>query len=158
MLVTDVGNDMCWWQLWDVGNGFSPFRHQHPLSFNISVGYQHPKHVTNIKIPSTTPNCHQNLCSPELFFPKQIIILSPINMSCLNSVEVGLLVMVCLCYLGFFLLVLYLIKYYRMLKSDKYATKQKLRSNSNTSADAIIPSNRDTSITLTKTNQTESFA
>jgi len=83
---------------------------------------------------------------------------SPINMSCLNSVEVGLLVMVCLCYLGFFLLVLYLIKYYRMLKSDKYATKQKLRSNSNTSADAIIPSNRDTSITLTKTNQTESFA
>ena len=94
----------------------------------------------------------------ELLYPKQIVILSPFNTSCLNSVEVGLLVMVCLCYLGFFLLVLYLIKYYRMLKSDKYATKQKLRSNSNTSADAIIPSNRDTSITLTKTNQTESFA
>jgi len=83
---------------------------------------------------------------------------SPFNTSCLNSVEVGLLVMVCLSIWEFFLLVLYLIKYYRMLKSDKYATKQKLRSNSNTSADAIIPSNRDTSITLTKTNQTESFA
>ena len=36
MLVTDVGNEMCWRQLRDVGDGFGRFRHQHPLSFHIA--------------------------------------------------------------------------------------------------------------------------
>ena len=45
MLVTDVGR----------------FCHQHPISFNISVGHQHPKDVTNIEILSlTSKNCHQD--------------------------------------------------------------------------------------------------
>ena len=61
MLVTDVGNEMCWWQLWDVGDAFDRFRHQHPLSFNISVGHEHPKIVTNIEILSlASKNCHQD--------------------------------------------------------------------------------------------------
>ena len=71
----DVGDEMCWWQLWDVGDGFGHFRHQRLLSFNISVGQQHPKNVTNIEIPSDeflesvtnikspTSSCHQHLCS-----------------------------------------------------------------------------------------------
>ena len=59
LLVTDVGDEICWWQLWDVG--FGRFCHQHPLSFNISVGHQHPKDVTNIEILSLTcKNYHQD--------------------------------------------------------------------------------------------------
>ena len=46
MLVMDDGDEIC------------------PLSFNMSVGHQHPKDVTNNEIPSPTPeNCHQHLCS-----------------------------------------------------------------------------------------------
>ena len=39
----------------DVGDGFDRFCHQHSLSFNISVGYQHPKDATNIETTSLTP-------------------------------------------------------------------------------------------------------
>ena len=39
MSVTDVGDEMCWRQLLDVDDCFGRFRHQHPLSFNISVGH-----------------------------------------------------------------------------------------------------------------------
>ena len=61
MLMTDVGDEMCWWQLWDVGDGFGHFCHQHPLSFSINVRHQHSKDVTNIKILSlTSTNCHQD--------------------------------------------------------------------------------------------------
>ena len=69
----DVDDEMCWRQRWDVGDGFGRFRHQHPLSFKISVGHQHSKYVTNIEMLSLTPNnfnikpptsiLHQNLCS-----------------------------------------------------------------------------------------------
>ena len=67
MLETDVGGEMCWRQLWDVGDGFDRFGHQLPLYFNISVG-QHPKDVINSEILSPTlKNCHQHLCShPKL--------------------------------------------------------------------------------------------
>ena len=44
MLVTDVGDEICLQQLWDVGDGFGRFR----LYFNIWVGHQHPKDVTKI--------------------------------------------------------------------------------------------------------------
>ena len=61
MLVTDVGDEMCWRQLLDVGDGFGRFCHQHSLTFNMSVGHQHPQDVTNIEILSFTPeNCHQD--------------------------------------------------------------------------------------------------
>jgi len=40
---------------------FGRFCHQHPLSFNISAGHQHPKDVTNVEILSlTSKNCHQD--------------------------------------------------------------------------------------------------
>jgi len=59
MLVTGVGDEICWWQFQDVGVGFGHFGHQHPLSLN--VGYQHPKDVTKILILSPTfLNCHQH--------------------------------------------------------------------------------------------------
>jgi len=55
---------MCWRQLWDVGDGFVCFYHQHPLSFNISIGHQQSKDVTNIEVLSlTSKNCHQHLLS-----------------------------------------------------------------------------------------------
>ena len=61
MLVTDVGDEICWRQLCDVGDGFDRFSHQHPLSFNIRVGYQQPKDVTNIEILSLIfENCNQD--------------------------------------------------------------------------------------------------
>ena len=50
MLVTDVGDEMCWRQFCDVGDGFVRFRPQHNLSFHINVKLQHPKDVTNIEI------------------------------------------------------------------------------------------------------------
>ena len=50
--------------VWDNFDENSQNRHHHPLSFNISVGHQHSKDVTNIEILSPTPqNCHQHLCS-----------------------------------------------------------------------------------------------
>ena len=40
MLVTDVGDEMCWRQLLDVGDGFGRFRQQHPLYLNIGAGHR----------------------------------------------------------------------------------------------------------------------
>ena len=61
MLLTDVGDEMCWRQLLDVGDGFGRFCHQHPLSFNINFGHQQPKDVINIEILSlTSKNFHQD--------------------------------------------------------------------------------------------------
>ena len=48
MLVTDVGDQMYWLQLLDVGDGFGYFGHQHSLLFYISVRHQDQKDVTNI--------------------------------------------------------------------------------------------------------------
>ena len=48
MLVTDVEDDPCWRQLWDVGDGFDN-------------GFF--KDVTNIAIRSSWFTCHQHLCS-----------------------------------------------------------------------------------------------
>ena len=33
MLMTDVGDEMCWWQLEIIGDGFGDFVHQHPPFF-----------------------------------------------------------------------------------------------------------------------------
>ena len=53
-LVTNVGDEMCWRQLRDIGDGLGRFRHQHPLSLNILS-----KDVTNIEIVLPIPaNCH----------------------------------------------------------------------------------------------------
>ena len=54
MLLTDIGDEMCWWQFKDVGDGFGHFGHQHPLSLNINIGHQNPKDVTKILILSPT--------------------------------------------------------------------------------------------------------
>ena len=59
----DVGDVICWRQLWDVGDGFGSFRHQNPLSFHIGFGHQHPKDATIRKSPTST--CHQHLCCPN---------------------------------------------------------------------------------------------
>ena len=61
MLMIDAGDKMCWRHFQDFGDGFDRFRHQQPLSFNISVGYQHSKDFTNVEILSATPkNYHQH--------------------------------------------------------------------------------------------------
>jgi len=78
MLVTDVGDEMCWWQFEDVGYGFGHFDNQHPQSLNISVGHRHPKDVTNcksmspniLKLSPTVSQCHQHDCSP-MRWPKK---------------------------------------------------------------------------------------
>ena len=59
MLVTNDGDEMCWRKLWDLGDGFGRFCHQHPLSYNISFGHQQSKDVNNIEILSLSfKNCH----------------------------------------------------------------------------------------------------
>ena len=88
MLVTDVGDEMCWWQLWDIGDGFDRFCHQHPLSFNISVGHQHPKIFNKIK----SPVCHQHLCSPYFILFAIVIIMIQIirNIKSLIILEIDI--------------------------------------------------------------------
>ena len=45
----DVGDEMCWWHLWDFGDSFGHFGHQHQLSStNIKRCHQHRNSVTNI--------------------------------------------------------------------------------------------------------------
>ena len=59
--MTNTVDDMCLQQFQDIGDGFSRFCRQYYLSFNISVGHQHPKDVTNILEPSLTPEtCHKH--------------------------------------------------------------------------------------------------
>ena len=60
VLVTDVGDEMCWWRLYDVGDGFSNFDYQHSLSFYINNGDQQSKDIANLEIQSpTSTNRHQ---------------------------------------------------------------------------------------------------
>jgi len=54
ILVTYVGDEICGWQLWDVGKSFGHFGRQQSLSFYISVGHQHEKDVTNMEFSSPT--------------------------------------------------------------------------------------------------------
>ena len=43
-----------------MSGGFDRFRHQHPVSFNLSVEHQYTKDVTNIVILSSrSKNCQQ---------------------------------------------------------------------------------------------------
>ena len=68
MLVTDVENQLSWWQLQHFGDIFGDFDHQNPLPFYISVKLgtncqnisprskfcrQHPKNVANFKSPTS---------------------------------------------------------------------------------------------------------
>ena len=48
MLVTDVGDEMCWWQLSDEDDGFGHFSHKNHFSLNSSAKNQHSKDVTEI--------------------------------------------------------------------------------------------------------------
>ena len=48
ILLTDVGDEMCWWQLKDVGDDSGHFGDQYPQFF-MSVGHQHSKDVTVTK-------------------------------------------------------------------------------------------------------------
>ena len=59
MMVTDIGDKMCWRRFYDVGVDFMMWL----FSLNISVGPQHSKDITNIEVLSPTSACHQNLCS-----------------------------------------------------------------------------------------------
>ena len=60
MLVTDVGDEMCWWKAYGVGDGFRHFGHYNPLSFYVDIGHKHLKDVTKIEILSPTSKiCHQ---------------------------------------------------------------------------------------------------
>ena len=52
MLVTDVGDEMFWWQFKDVGDSLSHFGHQNLLSYSIK---------------SPTSQCHQYYCSRLAF-------------------------------------------------------------------------------------------
>ena len=58
----DVGDGF--WRR-DVGDGFGYFGHQDPLSFYISVGYQHSKDVTKIEILSAISKNFANFKSPR---------------------------------------------------------------------------------------------
>ena len=60
ILVTDVADEMCWWQLWDVGDGFGGhFGHTTSAIFLD----QHSIDVIKIEIESPTFTYHQHLCS-----------------------------------------------------------------------------------------------
>ena len=44
----DVGDEICWWQLLDVGDCFGHFGPNLPVSLYITVGHQYSKDVTKI--------------------------------------------------------------------------------------------------------------
>jgi len=67
----------------DVGDGFGRYCHQHPLSFNLSVGYQQPKDITDIEILShTSKNSHQDKVT-------NIYVVRKITTSMLETAYVG---------------------------------------------------------------------
>ena len=64
MLVTDVGDEMCLWQLSDVGEGFDHFGHQRNSVTNIhksapTLSYQHHCHRNYLllEIKDNSPKC-----------------------------------------------------------------------------------------------------
>ena len=94
MLVADVGDEMCWWQLWDVGGGFGHFYGKHPLSLHLSVKHQPLKDVTNIEIQLPTLS-HQHHDFTNITITK--INLSP------NWVRIGFWIWSCTWILRFLL-------------------------------------------------------
>ena len=80
MLVTDVGDKMCWRQLWDVGDGFGRFFTNILYLLTLVSGQQ--KDVTNFEILSlTSKNNHQDKVtnihlSPTSMLPKIVMIKS----------------------------------------------------------------------------------
>ena len=80
MLVTDVGDEICWRQLWEVDDGWmvdfvtnilyllalvsgTNILYLQKMSPISKFCHQHPTIITNIKSPTST--CHQHLCSPS---------------------------------------------------------------------------------------------
>ena len=59
-MVTNVWDEMSWWQLYDVCDSFGHFGHQHPLSFYISVGHLHSNDV-NIMMSPTSLSLYMNV-------------------------------------------------------------------------------------------------
>ena len=62
MLVTDIEEQMCWWQLWYVGDKARPtsrIRHQHKISVNNIIFWQIIMSVTDI---STSDREAQTMC------------------------------------------------------------------------------------------------
>ena len=57
MLVTDVGDQMCWWQVWDVSDRFGMLM----TNFIHCENRQHNDSVTNIWNRSPTNRCHQHI-------------------------------------------------------------------------------------------------
>ena len=47
-MVTDVGDEMCQWQFWDVSDGFDRFRHQHRVVTNIYVADMVSSSILNL--------------------------------------------------------------------------------------------------------------
>ena len=52
--MTDAGDELCWWQFKDFGDGFGHF------------GYQDRNSITNIYTSSRTSRCHQNHCHRDV--------------------------------------------------------------------------------------------
>ena len=77
MLATDIGDEMCWWQFEDVGDGFGHFGHQDPLLLNISVRNhqfcnQDLDSVANIlKLSSTVSHRHHNVINMTVAYSRR---------------------------------------------------------------------------------------
>ena len=81
-----------------------------------------------------------------------LTLFRPFSRDCLNSVEVGIIVMVGLSIVsGLVQLTLYVYKYYSKVSSQRYVSDDKLNNEN-------IASNRDNQVTLQKHTFTESTA
>ena len=93
ILVTDVGDEMCWRLFWDVGDvlaiSVTNILYLSTLSSGTNIQkmlptskfcHQHPKIVTNIKSPTSTR--HQHLCSPHKVLPNFCRVISQYRGRC----------------------------------------------------------------------------
>ena len=89
MLVTDVGDEMCWWQLWGVSDGFGHFGRQHLLTLapgsNIKKMSLKSVSVTN---KQKSHQLHQHLC--HWLFRYQQHKLSPTSVANIDVTVNGL--------------------------------------------------------------------
>ena len=69
MLVTDIGDEVCWWQLWDVDDRFGHFRHRYLLFGDIILIFWHKDWAPRFKrchqyrnSDTNIKKCHQHHC------------------------------------------------------------------------------------------------
>ena len=63
MLVTDDGDEMCWWQLWNVGDSFKTMVAESPWK---SIFGTKPRNESNLVTICECDQTEENSCEPSI--------------------------------------------------------------------------------------------